>query len=104
MIFLKTLTQTCCACPSQWSGTTIDGKEVYVRYRWGHLRVDLNDVPVFSKDVGDDYDGSMDTDEMLEHTGMRFCYEKDMSFSDTDDVHSIRVKMLELMCEEMDEA
>jgi len=40
--------QTCGACPSQWEGKTVDGKEVYVRYRWGYLRVEIDEKHFFS--------------------------------------------------------
>lgn len=33
------LTKTCDACPAQWEGRTEDGGWVYVRFRWGGLRV-----------------------------------------------------------------
>ncbi|WP_028058300.1 hypothetical protein [Candidatus Solirubrobacter pratensis] len=33
------LEQTCWACPSQWEGKLADGRHVYIRYRWGFLRV-----------------------------------------------------------------
>ncbi len=43
MITIKTIKKTCTACPAQWEGTTDDGREVYVRYRFGHLSVALSD-------------------------------------------------------------
>lgn len=45
MLKLKSnsIDQTCPACPSQWEAETIDGRFVYVRYRWGTLRVDVSD-------------------------------------------------------------
>lgn len=54
---IVSLTQTCSACPSQWEGKTANGEEVYVRYRWGHLNVDIDGVTKFSKqlDYGDDH-------------------------------------------------
>ena len=38
---IVSLEQTCSACPSQWDAQTSDGRYVYIRYRWGMLRVDL---------------------------------------------------------------
>ena len=71
MLIVKELENTCMACPSQWEGKTVANEEVYIRYRWGTLRVDLNGETIFSADCGDAYDGSMETDEMLELTGIR---------------------------------
>ena len=31
------LTQTCYACPSQWEGTTSEGRYLYIRYQVSHL-------------------------------------------------------------------
>lgn len=48
------------ACPTQLEGKTDDGKEVYVRYRHGYLRVDIDDECFFGKqlDFGEDDDHS----------------------------------------------
>jgi hypothetical protein len=46
--------QSCSACPSSWVGKTDDGKEVYARYRWGFLRVTVNDEVVFGRQLRDD--------------------------------------------------
>jgi hypothetical protein len=35
--------RTCTACPSQWEGRTDDGRDVYVRFRWGGLSVGIGD-------------------------------------------------------------
>lgn len=56
------------ACPSQFYGETHDGQEVYVRYRGGHLRVDMadsalgnarNGARILELDIGPAFDGSM---------------------------------------------
>jgi hypothetical protein len=65
---VKTITQTCFACPSQWEGQTTNGDSIYVRHRWGTLRVDLNGKTVLSKDVGDGLSGVMNLDEVKRHT------------------------------------
>ena len=44
------------ACPFQLYGQTDKGEEVYARYRWGHLRVEVNKEVVFTKQVGEDQD------------------------------------------------
>ena len=59
--------QTCRACPSQWDAWTPNGNYVYIRYRYGHLTVDVDNSPVFSAVVGDRLDGSMTWDEVLTH-------------------------------------
>jgi hypothetical protein len=33
--------KTCDVCPSQWEGRLADGRTVYVRFRWGWLRIHL---------------------------------------------------------------
>lgn len=67
---LKSLTQTCTACPSQWDGKLTDGTPVYIRYRWGSLRVDLNpftdeELTIYVRHHGDGLDGSMSEEDML---------------------------------------
>lgn len=64
---LASLTQTCEACPSQWEGTAEDGSEIYVRYRWGWLRLEVNGEVVFRQQFGDSLDGLMEEEDMLEH-------------------------------------
>jgi hypothetical protein len=41
ILVIVSLKQTCSACPSQWDAQTSDGRYVYIRYRWGMLRVDI---------------------------------------------------------------
>lgn len=79
---LAKLERTCIACPSQWDGILEDGREVYIRYRYGQLRVNIGNPtliePVFNnellvdKQLGDDLDGVMETGEMLEETGFEY--------------------------------
>lgn len=33
--------QTCIACPTQWEGHLIDGRYVYLRYRFGRVTIDV---------------------------------------------------------------
>ena len=80
MIELTEITQTGHFCPSQWEGKTTDGLDVYIRYRWGHLSVQIGLLPgddpldrgktIFSQDLGDGFDGTMTTTDMLKHTGI----------------------------------
>jgi len=83
------LTQTCGMCPSQWEGTTDDGKAVYIRYRHGELSVgvgkdqreavassmglgDLKPFFYLEPDTDDPSGGVMSTAEMLAFTGFTF--------------------------------
>lgn len=70
MIRVTKLEMTCGACPSQWQGDTDDGRPIYVRYRWGHLRVEMDDTDevVFEWSSGDNLDGVMDLDQLKELT------------------------------------
>lgn len=68
---LKYLTKTCDACPSQWSGMTVDDKEFYARYRWGELTVVIGGEEIISREYGDEFDGRMTTEEMLSLAGIK---------------------------------
>lgn len=76
-VSLSTLVQTCSACPSQWEAKDSLGREIYIRYRWGHLTVRCAETegtlfanpPIFSLSHGDPLDGIMDTSEMVDLTG-----------------------------------
>jgi hypothetical protein len=70
---IKEFRKTCQACPSQWEGETEDGKEIYVRYRHGHLTIDVGNPKVdylyrntiiFEKQIGDNLDGVMTEEEL----------------------------------------
>jgi hypothetical protein len=54
------------SCPAQWNGQTVDGKDVYVRFRWGVLKVSVGGVCVWEEQVSDDLDGTMDDATMRE--------------------------------------
>lgn len=69
-IYIKDLVKTSEACPSQWEGHFDDGSYLYVRYRWGALRVEKDGNVIFHEHIGDDFDGYMDTEDMLEYTGL----------------------------------
>jgi hypothetical protein len=64
MIKVKKIDHTCIACPSQWEGTTVDGKELYVRYRWGILRIDLDGETIFKQQLGDELDGIIEWEDI----------------------------------------
>jgi hypothetical protein len=68
------LRQTCGAFPSQWEGQLADGRELYIRYRGGVLRLHFSTPeepdavaapPVWVVAVGHPNDGLMEEDEML---------------------------------------
>jgi hypothetical protein len=67
---IKALQQTCVACPSQWDAETTDGEEVYIRYRWGRLSVQLGGPAgefLYDEQVGDSFDGVMTEAQMINH-------------------------------------
>ncbi len=71
------MTKTCDVCPSQWEANLDDGRMLYIRYRWGHLTVNISPSPtkdvmdavdgpsLFSESIGDDYDGFLSEDELM---------------------------------------
>ena len=69
---IKILDQTCFACPSQWEGLFDNGDYLYIRYRWGYLTVSRNGKHIFEKSVGGEWDGVLDTTNMLKITGLKF--------------------------------
>jgi len=74
-----TLTMTCSACPSQWEGTLDDGRNFYIRYRWGYLSLRLSDevggdavsgTEVFGKTLDSSgWDGCLSESQMKMYTG-----------------------------------
>ena len=85
MLEITKINRTCYACPSQWDATTKDDRQVYIRYRWGNLSVNVSKPKakgefaaldgdcVFCNQVGDGYDGMMeyaDLKNILESAGV----------------------------------
>lgn len=75
-LVLTQLEMTCGACPSQWEGRLLDGRFVYVRYRWGCLAVGMEatmEDAIMNRELvlstGDNFHGVMSTKEMLAVTG-----------------------------------
>lgn len=76
MIVVTTVTQTCCASPNIYSGTTKEGETIYARYRWGHLSVRIlpagiddraegaTGKSIFEVDHGETLDGFIYFDEL----------------------------------------
>lgn len=56
-IVVKTLTKRGTACPTQWSGKGVDGEDIYIRYHWGYLSVDVDGRQVYGQTHGDSLDG-----------------------------------------------
>lgn len=73
LIKIKTIRQTCFACPSQWDIMTEDGQYIYARFRWGYLSVKLNaftneEELLFDWESENDLDGIMSTYELQKLT------------------------------------
>lgn len=65
MIKLIELNKTCVACPTMWEGKTDKGERFFARFRWGILRAELNNKTFYEEQIGDEYDGVMETDELV---------------------------------------
>lgn len=72
-IIVKNLTQICLAAPSSWEGRLGSKGFVYIKYRWGVLRVYRTAreeetiekrSQIFEKRLGGRFDGYMETNEM----------------------------------------
>ncbi|WP_223559596.1 hypothetical protein [Chryseobacterium lathyri] len=57
--------ETCGGCPMIWEGT-IDNKPMYIRYRWGVLSLNINDVAVRHERIGDHLDGVLPVQDAIE--------------------------------------
>lgn len=66
MIAIEDIVQVSYTCPSQWEGSTLDGEEILIHYRWGMLRVDLDDETVFEEQLGHEFDSYIDLEEVEE--------------------------------------
>jgi hypothetical protein len=42
--------------PSRWEGTTVDGEELYIKYAWGELLIELDGETVFQQEIGSELD------------------------------------------------
>lgn len=73
LIKIKTIEQTCFACPSQWDIMTEDGQYIYARFRWGYLSVKINpwtpnEKILFEWQDTDGLNGVMDSEELQQLT------------------------------------
>lgn len=62
---IKHLKCTCESCPTQWEGTTEDGEAIYIRYRWGQLTIDVSSETIYSKQIGDGFDGLISLENVM---------------------------------------
>lgn len=76
MITVKSIKKTSRACPAQWDGLTDDNKTVYVRYRFGQLRIEVDKNPVFTMKAGEGYDGFMDFERIKQFTENQIVWPK----------------------------
>lgn len=67
------LERTCYESPSQWEGETTDSKEIYIRYRWGTLRADIDGETIYKRKEKVSWDGFMTDNEMVERLEEYFC-------------------------------
>jgi len=65
---IKSLIQTCSACPTQYNGETDDGKYVYIRYRFGKLSMEIDHKVIYVGYIGDALDGCISLDKIKELT------------------------------------
>lgn len=68
MITITELIQTGFACPTQYSGKTNDDKEVYIRYRFGHLYITVNKEYIYSQSIGSGLDGVISLEQIKDAT------------------------------------
>jgi hypothetical protein len=66
MINQESIEQTCWGCPSQWSGKTILGADVYIRLRHGLFCIEIDGEEVY-RSYPHGYDGVMSTGEMMQY-------------------------------------
>ena len=62
---VSTIKQTCGACPEQYEGKLDTGEDFYVRCRWGHGRLDVNDVTVAEIDYENEYQGMFNDGDLV---------------------------------------
>jgi len=63
-ITVKSIVETCSACPYQLEGFTEDDQEVYVRYRWGTLTIYVDGEVVFEWKSDNPWAGEMTLEEL----------------------------------------
>ena len=63
-VLLRRLKRTTIAAPSQWEGETSDGRAVHIRYRWGTLRIEIDNEQVLETEAGEKLGSYMDEAEL----------------------------------------
>jgi hypothetical protein len=63
-LIITQIKQTCYACPSQWSGKSACGQDIYIRFRYGYLQLDVNDETVYGEQMSDEMDGCLNFIDM----------------------------------------
>ena len=88
MIRIKQVIYSGGACPYQLEAITDDDKTIYLRYRGGYLRygyVEKGDIVpkqyIFSKQIGDEYDGGPDDEMFKSVLSDKIVFPKDFNFS-----------------------
>jgi hypothetical protein len=74
MIVVREIRKTCSACPAQWEGFTRDGRGIYVRFRYGSLRIDISGETVFRRELSDGLDGCLSYAQLKEATVEQFSW------------------------------
>jgi hypothetical protein len=59
-------------CPYQLEGETFNHKEVYARYRYGKLTVEIDNEIVYDKVLGDNLDGYLTFEQLQKETEKQF--------------------------------
>jgi len=79
IIGIKYIRRTCDSCPSQWEVKLMDGRMVYVRYRWGILSIRVSPKKtdnimdavdgkeILGEKLGAGFDGYLDDDTMKQY-------------------------------------
>ena|ERR1017187_6196920 len=62
------LTKICVTCPTQYEGETDDGKYVYIRYRFGNFKMEVNHEVIFTTSIGNGLGGCIELDKIKELT------------------------------------
>jgi len=72
-LLITELTHTCLACPSQWEGRLSDGRPLYIRYRWGYLKisVDVKGEVLFAQKIPGASEGFLELSDVLRYSGMK---------------------------------
>jgi hypothetical protein len=61
---VEILEQSCFACPTIYD-VLLDGKEAYVRYRWGIISLNTEKETIIEEKIGDEYDGVIEKDDII---------------------------------------